>query len=593
MDNHHQSHHTGLSFRDFPASRNGHVRRKLYMPNHDVQFDLEMARRTSKATENKSPAEDSEQSHSTEAVKSESIEFGLISQHPAIDEETLEKLPIPPPLNYQLGLERELRPNAIFIHNRSIALLKTGQIISHVLQLLDGRNTTFKHLEWVDDFSCVLVFASGTDAIEAFTGLLVRPDEVEGENGLPEAFAYLSSEESSVDVYTAAYEFVCTHRPAKPFSESLFEANPKNNFHRPTQPEQFIPFVRFATSSDVKNSQARKRSMFYALHGDGAGQEGVLSARADPIFPTPKRQNKAPLAQDHSLDSSDPPLAARVENLRPVRSLPRSKPKVNRARPVTLGKMDDELARFTTKTIDVKPSTDRTSRKRERDEQIIDAEEQEATTEVETTPSRKRRMPSPSVIKPLVELLPDRPKTGGGNLRDPSPQRLMPSPSVIKPLVELLPDRPETRGGNLRDPSPNRQMPSPSVIKPLVELLPDRPETRGGNLRDEIFESDHAKTDFQEAKPQIETRREQVLESHQANKQLMKDNSNPAELPTIPVPIVQEGYDGHDQKMVDVAKSAEHDADQNPSSSDAPPARVRKPEPKPKGRWGPLFSRLI
>jgi hypothetical protein len=51
-----------------------------------------MARRTSKATENKSPAEDSEQSHSTEAVKSELIEFGLISQHPAIDEETLEKL---------------------------------------------------------------------------------------------------------------------------------------------------------------------------------------------------------------------------------------------------------------------------------------------------------------------------------------------------------------------------------------------------------------------------------------------------------------------------------------------------------------------
>ncbi|KAI9628637.1 hypothetical protein KEM48_011593 [Puccinia striiformis f. sp. tritici PST-130] len=58
------------------------------------------------------------------------------------------------------------------------------------------------------------------DAIEAYTGLLVKPDEVEGDNGIPEAFDYLSTLDSSPEVYAAAYEFLCTNRPAKPFSRA-------------------------------------------------------------------------------------------------------------------------------------------------------------------------------------------------------------------------------------------------------------------------------------------------------------------------------------------------------------------------------------
>ncbi|KNZ56793.1 uncharacterized protein VP01_2316g2 [Puccinia sorghi] len=499
-----------------------------------------MAKRTSTTNDDKPAGEDSAPSHSTEAVKTEAIEFGLITQPPAIDQETLDQLcqsetlydelgcitltelppraAVPPALQYQPGLERDLRPNAIFIYNRSIALLKTDQIISHVLQLLVGRKaTTFRHLEWVNDFSCVLAFASGTDAIEAYTALLVRPDEMEGENGLPEAFAYLAAEDSSVEVHTAAYEFVCTHRPSKPFSESLFEANPKNKFHSPTRPEQLIPFIRFATNADVKDSHARKQSMFYALNGDGAGQEGVMSEHAGSIYPT----------RGHKPVSPHPLSGPAVNHARSVKPLPKSKQKTQRSRPTTLGMMDDELARFMAKTIEVKPSTDRPNRKREREEQAIDAETEqqgeegeEETAQIEngSSPSRKRRMPS-----------------------------------------------------------------SPSAAKPSVELLPDRPETRGGNLRDEIFESDHLVTDFQDVKPRLKTEAQEGegLRSH--------DTHNDGALSTAI--SVQEG--DQDSNIIDVGKPGASSNEKKPSIAEDGPVRAAKAEPKSKGRWGPLFSRLM
>ncbi|KAA1135453.1 hypothetical protein PGTUg99_026171 [Puccinia graminis f. sp. tritici] len=525
MDNH-EPDQTSLSFRDFPAHPNGQVRRKLYKPSADLQFDLEMARRSSKINGDNQVNGTSEQSNPTETVKSEPIEFGLISQHPGIDEEILEKLAIPPPLKYQLGLQRELRPRAIFIYNRSIALLKTDQIISHVLQLLAGRKAIFKHLEWVDDFSCVLEFASDTDAIEGFTGLLVRPDEVEGENGLPEAFAYLSSQESSDEVYAAAYEFVCTHRPAKPFPECLFEANPKNKFHRPTQPEQMIPFVRFATNADVKDSRARKQSMFYALNGVGAGQEGVLSEQAGSIGSRRKPSLVRPLPPD--ILNASLPLAARL-----VKPLPKTAPKAKQPRP-KVGVLDDELARFMSKAIEVKPSIDRPNRKREREEESIEEEKQgeagaELELEAKPTPSRKRRMPSPS------------------------------------------------------------------AMKPSVELLPDRPGTCGGNLRDEVFSSEKLVTDFQDVKPKPKATDDQDAPRESEEQSTMDGQKLTEGLFDRPIPggvaepIEQDADD--DQKMIDIGNPSQ--LVEPPKQPTPPPPRVPKPEPKTRGgRWGPLFSRL-
>ncbi|OAV92634.1 hypothetical protein PTTG_05000 [Puccinia triticina 1-1 BBBD Race 1] len=534
-----QSNQTNLSFRDFPANPNGIVRRKLYKPASDLQFDLEMARRASKITGDKPVDEASDQLRPAEAVKSELIEFGLSSQQPAIDEQTLEQLSIPPPLKYRLSLERELRSDAIFIYNRSIALLKTEQIISHVLQLLTGRKTTFNHLEWVDDFSCVLAFASEADAIEAFTGLLVRPDEVEGENGLPEAFAYLSSRDSTPEVYAAAYEFVCAHRPAKPFSERLFEANRKNNFFHPTQPAQLIPFVRFATSTDVKDSRARKQSMFYALNGAGAGQEGVLAESAGPIFSATNQRRNPSLSQRASPNLPnifDHLPAHPVTHQLPKNPLPKraSKPKVTKARPAKLGELDDELARFMTKTIEVKPSVDRTNRKREREEEPMEEEGQQESEA-------------------------------------------------------------EGEGDAKPDPSPKRRMLSPSAIKPSVELLPDRPETCGGNLRDEIFEAEQLITDFQDVKPKPEVKNEAGLGANKQVQPLQSEDISTTDdaQASFARPLQNAEAGDQDQNMTDVENPSQLIQDPTLPTSDIPP-RVPKPEPKTRGgRWGPLFSRLF
>ncbi|KAI9628712.1 hypothetical protein KEM48_011393 [Puccinia striiformis f. sp. tritici PST-130] len=504
-----QTEQSSLSFRDFPASRNEGIRRKLYKPSYDLQFDLEMARRTSE-TEN-----DNHQSHEnteTEPIKSEPIEFGLTNPHPGIDEETLEQLSIPPPLKYQIGFERELRPSAIFIYNRSIALLKTNQIISHILHLLAGRKTVFKHLEWIDDFSCVLAFGSGPDAIEAYTGLLVKPDEVEGDNGIPEAFDYLSTLDSSPEVYAAAYEFLCTNRPAKPFSESLFEANPKNKFNVPKRPEQLIPFIRFATTSDVKNSRARTESMFYALNGLGA-----------------------------------------VDQLRPVKPLPKSAAKAKRSARPSIGILDDELARFMTKSIAVKPSIDRTPRKRERDEEENDEEDdgqqeqenEQQEVEDQLKPNRKRRMPSPSAIKPSVELLPDRPETCGGNLRDE-----IFSAKSITSNSKMISDFPD--------------------LKPKLRITDTKDE--------EDYETAYQRVGEEEVEEEglsMDTEEQKVKDNPSTQLTLLpEDGSNSEE---------KDRFNGEDhrEEMIDIIKE-----DPTPPS----PPRVPKPEPKSKGRWGPLFS---
>lgn len=379
------------------------------MPSSDLQFDLEMARRSS----TNHPESESARDENGEQAKKLVVEFGVHTDDtPELDEDILEQLAIPPPLPYQSGLERELRSNAIFMYNRSIALLTTEQIISHALKLLGHQGSTFTHLEWIDDFSCILAFRSNKAAIEALTSLLMKPDELEGENGLPEAFAYLISEESADEVLTAAYEFISTPRPAKPFPSNLFDENPKNKLHRPTKPEQLIPFIRFATTFDVKDSSSRHRSLFYALHGAQAGQEGVLAKRAASLSSSSRRapisSKGSPNRRSH-LDRLD---QASSGSLRPIKRLPS---RITSMQSSISAALDDELDQFM-KNGDLTSSQDLGSgsvnSKRNRGQMSTDQHEDGR---------QKRRISAPiptRVNKPTIELLPDRPGTRGGNLRD-------------------------------------------------------------------------------------------------------------------------------------------------------------------------------
>ncbi|KAI9628636.1 hypothetical protein KEM48_011592 [Puccinia striiformis f. sp. tritici PST-130] len=225
--------------------------------------------------------------------------------------------------------------------------------------------------------------------------------------------------------------------------------------------------------------------MFYALNGLGAGQEDVSSVTTGKIA---KNNNGQKLRM------------ADAYQLRPVKPLPKSAAKAKRSARPSIGILDDELARFMTKSIAVKPSSDRTPRKRERDEEENDEEDD-------------------------------------GQQEQENEQREVED--------QLKPNR-------------KRRMPSPSAIKPSVELLPDRPETCGGNLRDEIFSKSRKVKDNPSTQLAL----------------LPEDGSNSEEKDRF-------NSEYHREEMIDIINE-----DPTPPS----PPRVPKPEPKSKGRWGPLFS---
>ncbi|EGG07006.1 uncharacterized protein MELLADRAFT_86141 [Melampsora larici-populina 98AG31] len=351
-----------LSFRDMPPHRSevnpqaSSASRLLYKPSYDLQFDLEMAQRRSE----KEPRQDElphpplsyddegqEGDDTSNGLEPNGVEFGSkLETENVFDEETLNSLLLPPSPEYTPGLERELRPNAIFLYNRSVGLLKTEQIISHIIQMVKTRELNFEHLEWIDDFSCVLAFKDKSAAIEAFTTLLLKPDEVEGENGLAEAIDFLSCVPSrpTQDVLAAAADFVFALRPSKPLASSLFETNKPNPLLQPTRPEQLVPFIRFATSLDVKRVRARDHSLFYVLHGDRAGRDGVSTQKASSSFHQSSKRRRV----DNPSSRRPGPDDETWSRNRPIARLPSDR-RDGRSRhrgAATAADLDDELDRF-------------------------------------------------------------------------------------------------------------------------------------------------------------------------------------------------------------------------------------------------------
>lgn len=263
---------------------------------------------------------------------------------------------LPPSPEYYPGFERELRSNAIYFYNRSVGLLKTDQIISHVIQTVNTRDLNFEHLEWIDDFSCVLAFADQSAAIGALTTLLLNPDEIEGENGLAEAIDYLSSTAPvppSGDVLAAAAEFVFTLRPSKPLASTLFDNGQPNALLHPTRPEMLVPFVRFASTFDVKRRNAKDHSLFYTLNGQRAGRDRVQAGHAPSLPRSSKRRRNMDSAGgsvdqshrwSHAEHDEEPSLHSRL-----MARLPASRrgDGPDRRRAVAMAAdLDDELDRF-------------------------------------------------------------------------------------------------------------------------------------------------------------------------------------------------------------------------------------------------------
>ncbi|MBW0493284.1 hypothetical protein O181_032999 [Austropuccinia psidii MF-1] len=407
------------SFGEPPSSRqNAPQWLKLYKPNPDMAFDIEMGRRASRNSgdtatdpinlDHDDPLRINKQPESA-------THFGGSAEH-QFDHETLRRLDIPPPIQYYPGLQRELRPSAIFIYNRSIALLKTDQIIGHVIGLLRGTELTFQHLEWVDDFSCVLAFNSTPTCIQAFTNFLLHPDEVEGENGIPEAINFLSSDDYPSEIHAAAAEFLLTLRPAKPFANSLFDGQTKNKLLLPTHPEQMIPFVRFATVYDMKELGSRDRSLFYTINGFQAGKDGVQTVNSR--FHHPSSLETSSKRKRSSLPYGKAPagrwgheelpdfLAPSPGSRRSIKSLKARQPrtKISQMKLITPASLDAELDRFMNKPLRSALEVLATSA----------GDKPNEKSEDEAGRAPKRQLSS----RIGVELFTDKAEIGGGNLRD-------------------------------------------------------------------------------------------------------------------------------------------------------------------------------
>lgn len=134
----------------------------------------------------------------------------------------------------------------------------------------------------------------------------------------------------------AAGEFILTHRPAKPLNPSLFTKTP---FPAGTQPQDQVPFARFALVTDVKNRSARNQSLWYAVHGESAGKERDNVS----IVPSNVKQDYAGKRKRRGSDEDG--LGGRMgprDEARPIRELPR-RGKTDAERQAAL---DDELDRF-------------------------------------------------------------------------------------------------------------------------------------------------------------------------------------------------------------------------------------------------------
>lgn len=101
---------------------------------------------------------------------------------------------MPPLPQLYRGFARDLRPSAIFLTSRLFGLLPTNSILRWASSHLQSSGIRSEGLEWISDWSLVLVFSSQDVAMRAFEKLLLHPDEIEGENGVPEAFQYLSEQ---------------------------------------------------------------------------------------------------------------------------------------------------------------------------------------------------------------------------------------------------------------------------------------------------------------------------------------------------------------------------------------------------------------
>jgi hypothetical protein len=138
------------------------------------------------------------------------------------------------------------RPNALLIHGPPIAHLPTKLIFEYVTHF----DTKPLGLEWVDDTTCVLLFASSVAATTAFSQLQRTSSELPDERG------FVLAKSIPMAFWPPKVRIDASLGKGEGLKGSLL--------------------LRWAEASDVKKRGARNRSEFYRKHG----VEGQLGGEA-------------------------------------------------------------------------------------------------------------------------------------------------------------------------------------------------------------------------------------------------------------------------------------------------------------------------
>ncbi|KAI5122184.1 hypothetical protein M0805_007081 [Coniferiporia weirii] len=164
----------------------------------------------------------------------------------------------------------DLRPNGLYLNGSPVANLPTNHVFSYARHY----NTEPVGLEWIDDKSCVLIFATNAACQAALNILRKLPTE----------------EPDFDDCYTAKPIPVALWPPEKCIIESLGVRVDRSG----------TLLVRTARVEDKKTRGAKNRSIFYQKHGMDAGKDPNAHAVGHNVDDerARKRQRQGPLDEE-------------------------------------------------------------------------------------------------------------------------------------------------------------------------------------------------------------------------------------------------------------------------------------------------------
>ncbi|KAF8583960.1 hypothetical protein K439DRAFT_1180838 [Ramaria rubella] len=154
------------------------------------------------------------------------------------------------------------RPNALLLQGPPITQIPTARVFAYATYF-DAHPIG---LEWVDDQTCVLVFASRKSALEAWDVLRKSSQPI---------YAAFNDKLDATDVTVDSLDEAFYPAHALPLALYPIEERINSVLGKKSDALKEVIQIRWARGTDVKERGARVRSEFYKRHGEMAGKEGL------------------------------------------------------------------------------------------------------------------------------------------------------------------------------------------------------------------------------------------------------------------------------------------------------------------------------